>query len=190
MRGLLSRDPHRPAPGAARQDTPAAQTQNIDSTLLEPYRRLREALKDEIGSGAIRLQLESRGLVITLAENAFFPSGDDIIYPRAYPSIEHVARIIAGLPNAIRLEGHTDAVPIHTARFNNNWELSTARSIAVLQVLENKYGLNANRFAVAGYAQNLPVASNDTEEGRLRNRRVEIVVLGRQAAPTAEAANH
>jgi chemotaxis protein MotB len=189
MRGLLSGDPHRPASGAVRQDVPAAHTGNVDSTLLGPYRRLNEALQDEIGSGAIRLQLESRGLVITLAENAFFPSGDDTIYAQAYPIVEHVARIITELPNAIRLEGHTDAVPIHTARFNNNWELSTARSIAVLQLLENRYGVDASRFAVAGYAQNHPVASNDTEEGRMRNRRVEIVVLGRQAAPTAETVN-
>jgi chemotaxis protein MotB len=160
----------------------------VDPSLLEPYKQLNEQLKKEIAAGAIRLRLESRGMVITLAEKAFFPSGDDSIYSTAYPSIERVAKVIGGLPNPVRLEGHTDAVPIHTARFNNNWELSTARSIAVLQLFENKYGLDASRFAVAGYAQNLPVAANDTEEGRARNRRVEIVILGRQSAPTSDSA--
>jgi chemotaxis protein MotB len=101
-----------------------------------------------------------------------------------------VAKIIAGLPNSVRLEGHTDSVPIYTERFKNNWELSTARSIAVLQLFETKFGLDSSRFAVAGYAQNIPVAPNDTEEGRARNRRVEIVILGRQNSPTTESAQH
>jgi len=161
-----------------------------DPSLLDPFRRLSEQLKSQISSGAIRLHLEARGLVVTLEEKAFFPSGDDKIYSQAYPSIEQVAKIIAGLPNAVRLEGHTDSVPIHTARFQNNWELSTARSIAVLQLFETKFGLDSSRFAVAGYAQNLPVAANDTEEGRAKNRRVEIVILGRQNSPTTESAPH
>jgi chemotaxis protein MotB len=172
-------------PGA-KADTPASKPA-VDPSLLEPYKRLNQELHKEVSSGAIRVQLQSRGLVITLAEKAFFPSGDDAIYPQAYPSIQQVAKIIAQLPNSVRLEGHTDAVPIHTTRFGNNWELSTARSIAVLQLFESRYGLDASRFADAGYAQNLPVASNDTEDGRARNRRVEIVVLGHQAEPTSEA---
>jgi chemotaxis protein MotB len=145
-------------------------------------------LKTQVEAGAVRLRLGSRGLVITLEEKSFFPSGDDAIYNQAYPSMERVAKIIAGLPNSVRLEGHTDAVPIYTDRFKNNWALSTARSIAVLQLFETKFGLDSSRFAVAGYAQNMPIASNDTEEGRARNRRVEIVILGRQNSPTTESA--
>lgn len=182
--------------GEAKQDVqtakgdPQVPMPKTDPSLTEPYKRLNEKLKRELDSGAIRLRLEGRGMIITLAEKAFFPSGDDQIYPQAYPTIERVAEVIRELPNSVRLEGHTDAVPIHTARFNNNWELSTARSIAVLQLFETKYGLDSSRFAVAGYAQNLPVAGNDTEEGRARNRRVEIVILGHQAAPTADPSAH
>jgi chemotaxis protein MotB len=154
-----------------------------DPSLIDSYRRLSEQLKAQISSGAIHLKLEARGLVVTLEEKAFFPSGDDGLYAKAYPSIESVAKIIRDLPNPVRLEGHTDAIPIHTDRFKNNWELSTARSIAVLQLFSDKYQLDASRFSVAGYAQNAPVASNDTEEGRARNRRVEIVILARDNAP-------
>ena len=155
----------------------------VDPTLREPYSRLQADLKQQIDAGSVRLSLGARGLVITLQEKAFFPSGDDAIYSQAYPSLDSLAKTMATLPNPVRLEGHTDSVPIHTTRFKNNWELSTARSIALLQLLENRNGLNPERFAVAGYAQNLPIAPNDTEEGRARNRRVEIVILGGQGSP-------
>lgn len=165
-------------------NNPLKDHSNIDPSLREPFLRLSQELKRQIDTGAVRLQLDSRGLVISLQEKAFFPSGDDQIYSHAYPSIEQLAKTMAKLSNPIRLEGHTDAVPIHTARFKNNWELSTARSIALLQLLEERFGLDSSRFAVAGYAQTMPIASNDTEEGRARNRRVEIVILGWQKSPT------
>jgi chemotaxis protein MotB len=166
----------------------ASPAREVDPSLLEAYRRLNQQLKKQVDSGEIQLHLTARGLVITLEEKAFFASGDDTIYANAYPSIERVANVIGELPNAVRLEGHTDSVPIHTPRFKNNWELSTARSLALLQLFETKYGVDAKHFAVAGYAQNRPVASNDTEEGRARNRRVEIVILDSQSAPTTDSA--
>jgi chemotaxis protein MotB len=79
----------------------------------------------------------------------------------------------------VRLEGHTDSVPIHNSRFRSNWELSAARSIAMLEVLSGKFEISVGRFAVAGYADTVPVASNDTDEGRAHNRRVDIVILNR-----------
>lgn len=174
-------------PASAKAQNPSKDHSNIDPSLREPFLRLNKELKQQIDAGAIRLQLDQRGLVISLQEKAFFPSGDDAIYSQAYSSIEQVAKTIGKLSNPIRLEGHTDAVPIHTARFKNNWELSTARSIALLQLFEEKFGLDSSRFAVAGYAQTMPIASNDTEEGRAKNRRVEIVILGWQKS-TADMA--
>ena len=85
--------------------------------------------------------------------------------------------------NPVRLEGHTDSNPIHTPRYRNNWELSAARSIAMLDVLSARFQIPADRFSVAGYADTAPVASNDTEEGRARNRHVRHCgVLNRAAA--------
>ena len=188
MRAFMTKEPVKGSADSesAAKDAPKP-APDVDPSLLEPFHRLNELLKTQVDSGAIRLRLSSRGLVITLEEKAFFPSGDDTIYSQAYPSVERVAKVIAGLPNSVRLEGHTDSVPIHTDRFKNNWELSTARSIAVLQLFETRFGLDSSRFAVAGYAQNIPAAPNDTEEGRARNRRVEIVILGRQNSPTTES---
>ena len=92
------------------------------------------------------------------------------------------------MPNPIRLEGHTDSQPIHTARFRNNWELSAARGVAMLELLNSKFGIPHDRLAVVGYADTVPKVSNDTEEGRARNRRVDIVILNQPvASPQQEA---
>lgn len=150
---------------------------------------LKRELAREIESGKLRVTLEARGLVVSLREAAFFPTGEDTIYPATYPSIEKIAVSLEKLPNPVRLEGHTDSVPIHNARFHSNWELSAARSIAVLELLTTRFGIPPQRLAVAGYADTVPVDSNGTEEGRSHNRRVDIVILNRDAIRT-EPGNH
>jgi chemotaxis protein MotB len=87
----------------------------------------------------------------------------------------------------VRLEGFTDSKPIHNSRFRSNWELSVARSIAMLELLRQKYGIAARRLSVAGYAENAPVDSNDSEEGRARNRRVDLVILSSEAVKSEPA---
>jgi chemotaxis protein MotB len=148
-----------------------------DASLVKAFAQLQGQMKHELASGAIRLSLEARGLVITLQEKPFFPSGGDVISETTYGTIAQLAKTINALPNGVRLEGHTDSVPISNGRFQNNWELSTARSIALLQLFQNRFGSNGAKFSVTGYADNIPVASNETETGRAQNRRVEVVVL-------------
>ena len=142
---------------------------------------LKEVLNHEIATGKIEVHMEARGLVVSLHEGAFFPSGDDRIIPESYPSIEKIAAVLNGLHNPVRLEGHTDSNPIHTARFDSNWELSAARAIAMMNLLAVKYQIPRSRCAIAGYADTIPVVSNDTPEGRARNRRVDVVILNDQA---------
>ena len=149
--------------------------------LLPSMKYLSGELQSEIKSGKIELRLEARGLVISLKEAAFFPSAGDTVDPASFSSLQKVSAVLRSLPNPVRLEGHTDSIPIHTARFRNNWELSAARSIAMLDLLSDKFQLSPERFSVAGYADTAPVASNDTEEGRARNRRVDIVILNQLA---------
>jgi chemotaxis protein MotB len=134
------------------------------------------------------IRVDARGLVISLREAGFFASGDDRVSPSSLPTLAKVAGVIAALPNPVRLEGHTDSVPIHNSRFRSNWELSTARAIATLETLADRYNIPASRMAVAGYAENAPADSNDTEEGRAHNRRVDIVLMtqqGLRSEPTA-----
>jgi chemotaxis protein MotB len=148
--------------------------------LLPSRDYLSDQLKNEIASGKMRISLEARGLVVSLRQATFFPSGEDTIDPATYSSLQKVATAICQLPNPVRLEGHTDAIPIHTARFHSNWDLSAARAIAVLDLLTVRFNVPVQRLAIAGYAETIPIAANDTEEGRARNRRVDIVILNRQ----------
>jgi chemotaxis protein MotB len=164
---------------------PPPQTENKE--LLPKLTYLTEALKAEIAAGKLEIRQEERGLVISLQEAAFFPSGDDNIDPKTYDAIKKIAVIFHDSPNPIRLEGHTDSRPIHTERFHNNWELSSARAVAMLDLLSTRFEVPHERLAVVGYADTVPKASNDTEEGRARNRRVDIVILNQRVAPNTAA---
>jgi chemotaxis protein MotB len=149
--------------------------------LMKTSEALVSALAEEIGSGEIRIAMEPRGLVISLQESGFFPSGGDTLLSGAVPSMEKLASIIRKLPNPIRLEGHTDARPISNSRFHNNWELSAARGIAVLQSFQQRHGIPPERLAVVAYADTKPKATNDTDEGRATNRRVDVTILNEGA---------
>jgi chemotaxis protein MotB len=147
--------------------------------LLPSLEFLTKELKGEISAGKLQLRLESRGLVVSLTEAAFFPSGQDTINTAGYVSIGKIAEAIRKLPNPVRLEGHTDSVPIHNERFRSNWELSVARGLTMLTLLTHRFEIPPSQLSVAGYADNRPLGPNDTEDGRARNRRVDIVILNK-----------
>ena len=148
--------------------------------LLPSYKILSEALKKEIEAGKVEINMQPRGLVVSFTQAALFPSGGDEISPAAFSGLEKLAQAVAKVPNPVRLEGHTDAIPINTPRFKSNWELSAARSIALLEILAGRFGVPRSRMSIAGYADNAPLASNLTEAGRARNRRADIVLLNEQ----------
>jgi chemotaxis protein MotB len=150
---------------------------------------LTRELAAEVLAGKIKLSLESRGLVVSLPQATYFPSGQDTIDSATFPSLAKIARVVRELPNSVRLEGHTDSEPIHTPRFRSNWELSAARSVAMLELLTTQFEVSSSRLTIAGYAENVPVSSNETPEGRAQNRRVDLVILnqnGMLAEPAAE----
>jgi chemotaxis protein MotB len=161
--------------------------------LVKSAKVLEKALAVELKSQKLAIRLEARGLVISLREAGFFGSGDDAVSPSSLPALAKIAEVVGSLPNPVRLEGHTDSIPIHNSRFRSNWELSTARAIATLELLAERYHIQRSRMAVAGYAENVPADSNDTAEGRSHNRRVDIVLLTAEGlrsepAPNIEAA--
>jgi len=145
-------------------------------------RNLEELLIADIMKGRVRAHIEPRGLIISLGEGGVFDSGSDQIKPEGKAILNAIASSLVSLDNPIRIEGHTDDVPISNSRFPSNWELSTARATAMIAYLITGFGLRPEMLSAAGYAEYHPAASNDTEEGRARNRRVDIIVLNPAAA--------
>jgi chemotaxis protein MotB len=145
--------------------------------LAQSLDTLQKGLDSDLKNGKLQLRLDARGLIISLREKAFFASGDSAVAPDSLAMLAKIAAVVQSLPNSVRLEGHTDARPIHTSRFHSNWELSAARSIAMLELLRDRFQIPEARMAVAGYAENSPVDTNDTDEGRAHNRRVDLVLL-------------
>lgn len=156
--------------------------------LLPSLKALSANLKDEIASGKVEVRLEPRGLVVSLRQAVFFQSGDAAVDPNTFRIIDKLAAIVQALPNPVRLEGHTDAVPIHNSRFASNWELSAARSIGMLELLVDRGRIPRSRLSVAGFADTVPVSSNQDAEGRARNRRVDVVILNQTVARDAATA--
>lgn len=157
--------------------------------LLPSMKVLSQELKKEIDSGKLEVTMTQRGLTVSFTEASLFASGDDTISESSYHSIAKVAEAIAKLPNPVRLEGHTDSVPIHTSRFRSNWELSAARSIALLELLTTRYSIPRDRLSIGGYADTAPIESNDTAQGRAKNRRCDIIILN-QAGAMGEPESH
>lgn len=161
--------------GAARAAEAEAKKQIVE--LMPSLKVLSADLKKEIESGKISVSMEQRGLTISFREAALFASGEDVVGMEANESIRKVADAIAKIPNPVRFEGHTDSVPIRTARFRSNWELSAARSIALMEMFATRHGIPPGRMSIGGYADTAPVDTNDTVDGRARNRRCDVIIL-------------
>jgi len=138
---------------------------------LEAY-LVKNGMQDKVS-----LELTRRGLVVSLKEAGFFDSGSAEIKVSSYPLLAKIAESLADYSNEIRVEGHTDNVPISTRAFPSNWELSTARATNIVRHLVNYYRFDAGKLSATGYAEFRAVADNATAEGRSKNRRVDLVVL-------------
>jgi chemotaxis protein MotB len=167
--------------------------------LLPSLQILSKELEEEIRKGKLEISMQPRGLTVSFRQAALFPPGADEIADDAYSSVEKIANAIKRIPNPVRLEGHTDSMPIHNTRFRSNWELSAARSIALLELLTEHFDVPRDRISIAGYADTAPVATNETDDGRSRNRRVDIIILNatglkgepqRYALPAAPASSN
>ncbi len=142
-------------------------------------RDLEDALGEEIKKHEIQMRVTPEGLVVSLSEIGFFDSGDATLLPGGRSTLARIASILNEKGFQIRIEGHTDNVPIHTARFKSNWDLSTARATEVVSLLVEKHGFDPEQISAAGYSQYHPVADNDSAEGRQANRRVDLIIVAR-----------
>ena len=140
-------------------------------------RKLEAGLSKELERGVVSVRETPEGIVLSLREIGFFDSGSAELRATSMEMFDRIGALLATLQSNLRVEGHTDNVPIHTAQFHSNWELSTARATEVIRLLLTREGIDPGRLSAAGYGQFHPVADNSTAEGRRLNRRVDIVIL-------------
>jgi len=168
---------------SAPEDALAANSEENDLNTLQE--QLRDALHNEIALREIALRRVDEGLVVSLREFGFFNSGSAAIKPESLSALDRIASILAIRTYRLRIEGHTDNIPIHTPQMASNWELSTARATELVRVLIDRYNFSPERLSAAGYSEFHPVASNLTPQGRAQNRRVDIVILAAQGSSGA-----
>jgi chemotaxis protein MotB len=154
-----------------------------EDTLESIRRRLTAELEQEINLQRAEISRDGRGLVVSLPERATFRTGSADVTTEARQLIVRVAAALEPLPNPIRIEGHTDDVPIRTSRYASNWELSTARAAAVVTLLISGEHVQPERLSAAGYGEFHPRAANDSAENRARNRRIDLVIADAAGTP-------
>jgi len=147
-----------------------------------------EQLSAEIADGEVKLRMAQQGLVVTVMDRVLFDSGKTELKPQSKATLDKVAGVIMDKApdNELAFEGHTDSVPINRPCFPSNWELSTGRATSVLHYFVDKHGFAPAKLRAVGYGEFRPVATNDTPDGRQRNRRTELVILPLSLSREAE----
>lgn len=151
--------------------------------LIPADTEVENAVKDVLGmliqdsKGGIEVRRDERGVVISVADKFLFESGEARLLESARPVVDAAADAVKRFPNTIRIEGHTDNIPISNKEFRSNWELSSTRAINVAKYFVKAHGIRPERISAVGYAEFKPFTSNNTPEGRAKNRRVDIVIL-------------
>lgn len=169
----LQNSQKKPAPVAAVAPvTPVAK-----APVVEGPSAAMTAIKQDLEKSNLDVQVDSRGVVVSLPQALLFPPGEDKINADALPTVKTIGDVLNKIPNNVSLVGHTDATPIHNRHFANNWELAAARGLRLLELLSSRYGIEESRLSVASFGSYDPKSSNDTPDGRANNRRVEIVIL-------------
>ena len=131
-------------------------------------------------TGRVKVAQGERGVTISITDTTLFKPRRSLVLSESNETLMRVAAVLKDFPHQIRIEGHTDNVPIHTKEFPTNWELSAARALNITRFLTEGGYLPPERLAASGYGEFHPVASNDTPEERSQNRRVELVILKAQ----------
>jgi chemotaxis protein MotB len=160
---------------------PSEEDLTLQGHLQKMSEDLETAMQELIDQEMIRIERTPFWVEVEIKADILFPSGSAEIGTPALAVLDRIAVILAERPYPIRIEGHTDTRPIRTSQFPSNWELSAARAARIVRLFEG-HGISPGRMVVAGLGENRPLADNTTEEGRNRNRRVTIVILGKPPA--------
>jgi chemotaxis protein MotB len=176
--------PLRPRPRGA-QGAAQSQPPERDQRLRELARKIGDALHTLVQTGQVRLAQTPNGLAVEINASVLFAPGGAVLQPESVVALSAVAVMLADLDNAIEVEGHSDNIPIANSLYPSNWELASARASSVVRLFID-VGVAPERLVALGRAANRPVDTNDTPEGRARNRRVTVLIRA-GAVPPAEA---
>ncbi|MDQ1814157.1 flagellar motor protein MotD [Massilia sp. CCM 9210] len=147
--------------------------------------KLTSTLAPLVREGKVRVTQNSRGVSVEINASVLFDPGDATLTPESDQALRALAVLLKDDPHAVHVEGHTDPTPIRNALFPSNWELSAVRASSVVRLFIDS-GVGAGRLTVVGHGANIAVASNDTPEGRARNRRVAVTILSALPDTTTE----
>jgi flagellar motor protein MotB len=153
--------------GAQRQQEPE---------ILHVFKQFQELLDDSILIPGITVFHDHRGIVLSLQDRILFASGQVDVLEGKMPLIGKIAAVIDKTKLNIYIEGHTDSTPVHSSQYPSNWELSVVRAVNLAEIFIDRFSIDPGKVRVSGYADMRPVASNSTEEGRNKNRRIEIIL--------------
>jgi len=159
----------------------------IMSELTEELRvekLLKQILQIDGKNSSLSISIDERGVTIHIQEELLFPSGESKLKGSSYTMLDSLSSALRKIPNDIRIEGHTDNIPIATAQFPSNWHLSVSRAMNTGYYLIERHKFNPEKLSVVGYGDGKPIAPNTTEKNRALNRRVDIVVLMSQVTQT------
>jgi chemotaxis protein MotB len=148
----------------------------LEQEVEEQTEELKEMLDQQISEGLLDVEREKTKIIIRIQEKGSFPSGRATLNPGFFEVISKITGVIAKTPGKIIVAGHTDNIPISTARFRSNWELSSARAVTVVHAMLSNAALDEDRFLIQGFADSQPLVPNDTRENRAMNRRVELII--------------
>jgi len=151
----------------------------VKQDLSRVEKQLDKMLSNQIADHTVSIKMGKNGLVISLREAGFFSTGSATPHAGTLPILRQIAQALGKIPYDVRVEGHTDNLPIHNAEFDSNWELSSARATRIARIFLATGGIPPEHLSAAGYAEFHPVAPNATSEGRAQNRRVDLIVMPR-----------
>ncbi|MDD5390758.1 MAG: flagellar motor protein MotD [Gallionellaceae bacterium] len=162
--------------GAAAQQGNSPERQQAAERMKKVAKNVLDAMQPLSQNGKVRVTQSPRGVTVEINASLLFNSGDAVLQAQSKDALAAVAKVLAGVDNAIQVEGHSDNVPINSPAYPSNWELSSARAGSVVRLFA-ELGVPTTRMVAIGYADNQPLDTNASAEGRARNRRVNVLIL-------------
>jgi chemotaxis protein MotB len=163
----------------------ATESQKSTERMKKVAKNVLQAMQPLVQNGQVRVTQSPRGVTVEINASVLFQSGAAVLQPQSTEALAAVAKVLTQVDSPIQVEGHTDNIPINSPNFPSNWELSSSRAGSVVRLFTEQ-GVPASRMVAIGYADNKPIDTNATADGRSRNRRVNVLIMNEAGGVTSE----